>query len=99
MKYKLIIRTEAEAELLEAVKWYEDKALGLGANLLLNVEATLESISRIPEAYTPTYKSTRRALVRKYPFGIHYIIDKEKIIVLAIFHENRNPKELKKRLS
>ncbi len=99
MKYQVIIRTEAEAELLEAVKWYEEKVQGLGANLLLNIEATLESISRILEAYAPTYKNTRRALVRKYPFGIHYIIDKEKIIVLAIFHENRNPKELKKRLS
>ena len=75
MKYKLIIRPEAEAELLEAVKWYEDKVQGVGANLLLNIEATLESISRIPEAYTPTYKNTRRALVRKYPFGIHYVID------------------------
>ena len=98
MKYKLIIRPEAESELLEAVKWYEDKVKGIGLNLLLNVEATIESILRIPEAYTPTYKNTRRALVRKYPFGIHYIIDKDKIVVLAIFHESRNPKDLKKRL-
>ena len=99
MKYKLIIRPEAESELLKAVKWYEEKVKGLGTNLLLNVEATIESILRIPEAYTPLYKNTRRALVRKYPFGVHYIIDKDKIIVLAIFHESRNPKELKKRLS
>jgi len=99
MNYQLIIRPEAEAELLEAVKWYEDRVQGLGANLLLNIEATLESILRIPEAYTPEYKNTRRALVRKYPFGIHYIINKDKIIVLVIFHENRNQKELKKRLS
>ncbi len=98
MKYNLIIRPEAESELLEAVKWCEDKVKGLGSNLLLNIEATLESILRIPEAYTSTYKNIRRALVRKYPFGIHYIIDQNAIIVLAIFHENRNPKELKKRL-
>ena len=99
MKYKLIIRPEAESELLKAVKWYEEKVKGLGANLLLNVEATIESILRIPEAYTPLYKNTRRALVRKYPFGIHYIIDRDKIVVIAIFHESRDPKELKKRLS
>ena len=77
MKYKLIIRPEAESELLKAVKWYEEKVKGLGTNLLLNVEATIESILRIPEAYTPLYKNTRRALVRKYPFGVHYIIDKD----------------------
>ncbi len=72
MKYQLIVRPEAEADLLDAVRWYEEKVQGLGANLLLNVEAVFESILRIPEAYTPTFKNTRRALIRKYPFGIHY---------------------------
>ncbi len=98
MKYKLIVRHEAESELLEAAKWYEEKVKGLGTNFLLNVEATIESILRIPEAYTPNYKNTRRALVRKYPFGIHYIIDKDNIVILAIFHASRNPKEWKKRI-
>ncbi len=99
MIYKLLIRPEAESELLEAVKWYEEKVKGLGSNFLLNVEATIESILRIPEAYAPTYKNTRRALVRKFPFGIHYIIKKENIVVLAIFHARRDPGEWKKRIS
>ena len=99
MKYKLIVRPEAESELLEAVKWYEEKVRGLGANFLLNVEATIESILRIPEAYTLTYKDTRRALVRKFPFGVHYIIDKKNIVVLAIFHASRKPQEWKRRIS
>ena len=99
MKYKLIVRPEAESELLEAVKWYEEKVRGLGANFLLNVEATIESILRIPEAYTLTYKNTRRALVRKFPFGVHYIIDKKNIVVLAIFHASRKPQEWKRRIS
>ena len=34
MKYKLIVRPEAESELLEAVKWCEEKVKGLGANFL-----------------------------------------------------------------
>ena len=67
MIYKLIIRPEAESELLEA--------------------------------YAPTYKNTRRALVRKFPFGIHYIIKNENIVILAIFHARRDPGEWKKRIS
>lgn len=99
MKFKLIIRPEAELELLEAVKYYEKEIKGLGSSFLLNVEATIETILRIPEGHTPIYKNTRRALVRKFPFGIHYIIEKENIIVLAVFHAKRNPRKLKKRLS
>ena len=71
----------------------------MGSSFLLNVEATIETILRLPEGHTPIYKNTRRALVRKFPFGIHYIIEKENIIVLAVFHAKRNPRELKKRLS
>ena len=99
MSSKLIFRPEAELDLSEAVNWYEEKVKGLGANFLLNVEAAIESILRTPEAFTPIYKNTRRALVRKFPFGVHYLIDKDKIIVLAVFHVKRNPKELKKRTS
>ncbi len=31
MSYYLIVRPEAESELREAVKWYEEKVKGLGA--------------------------------------------------------------------
>lgn len=99
MSSKLIFRPEAELDLSEAVSWYEKKVKGLGANFLLNVEAAIESIIRTLEAFTPIYKNTRRALVRKFPFGIHYLIEKEKIVVLAIFHARRNPKEWKTRIS
>lgn len=97
MSSKLIIRPEAELDLSEAVNWYEEKVKGLGANFLLNVEAAIEAIIRTPDAFTPIYKNTRRVLVRKFPFGIHYLIENEKIVVLAIFHMKRNPRELRKR--
>ncbi len=99
MKYEIIIRPEAESDLHDAFNWYEERVKGLGANFLLNVEAAIELILRTPEAFTPIYKNTRRALVRKFPFGIHYLLDKNKIIVLAVFHVKRNPKELSKRTS
>jgi len=65
----------------------------------MSIDATIESVLRTPEAYTPIYKKTRRALVRKFPFGVHYIIEEETIVVLAVFHASRNPKEWKKRIS
>lgn len=99
MSSKLIFRPEAELDLSEAVSWYEKKVKGLGANFLLNVEAAIESIIRTPEAFTPIYKNTRRALVRKFPFGIHYLTEKEKIVILAIFHARRNSKDWKERIS
>ena len=39
MPLKLIVRPEAEAEMMEAFDWYEAQLTGLGADLLLNIDA------------------------------------------------------------
>lgn len=95
---KLIIRLEAETDLLEAVNWYEEKVKGLGSSLILSFEAAIEIIQRTPEVYPKVYKNIRRVLMRKFPYGIHYIVDKENIIILAMFHFNRNPNILRNRV-
>ena len=51
MKYNLIIRPEAEEDLAGAFSWYEDKRQGLGYDFLLQVEAGLKYIERLPEAH------------------------------------------------
>jgi toxin ParE1/3/4 len=35
MKYRIIIRPEAEVDLADAFSWYEDKRQGLGTILIL----------------------------------------------------------------
>ena len=46
MKYRLIIRPEAEDDLKEAYSWYEDKRQGLGHDFLLHVAAGLNFIKK-----------------------------------------------------
>jgi hypothetical protein len=45
----MIIRPEAEADLVSARNWYERQHEGLGAAFLLCVEEVLEHIGRTPE--------------------------------------------------
>ena len=44
----LILRQEAERDLVEAHAWYEERVPGLGSNFLAVVEQTLESIQNNP---------------------------------------------------
>jgi hypothetical protein len=67
MKYDLIVRPEAEAELAEAFNWYERQVAGLGSRLLLSVDAAINSIQRDPLQYPILYKNVRRALTRRFP--------------------------------
>ena len=91
MNYKLIVRPEAEAELEEAFVWYEQQVVDLGNQFLLVVDATINSIQRNPLQYPVIYKDIRRALTRRFPYQVFYVINDKKIVIIAVFHGMRNP--------
>lgn len=91
MKYELIIRSCAESEISDAALWYEKQRKGLGSEFLQSIDAALESIQRAPNLYTNIYKNVRRALIKRFPYSIFYILENGKIVIIAAFHEKRNP--------
>lgn len=97
MKYKVIIRPEAEDDIREAFSWYEGNRIGLGYDFLLQVHAGLNFIKRNPDIHPIEYKGTRKHLVKRFPYKIIYLVEKEKIIVLAVLHGRRSPALIKKR--
>ncbi|HEX4950296.1 MAG TPA: type II toxin-antitoxin system RelE/ParE family toxin [Blastocatellia bacterium] len=91
MSYQVIIRPEAAEEVQVAFDWYEEKSKGLGLEFLRTAEACLEKIRRNPLSYPLAYKQTRKAVLRKFPYSLFYVVEDETIIVLACFHGKRNP--------
>jgi plasmid stabilization system protein ParE len=98
MNYKLIIRPAAELELSGAFDWYEERLSGLGAEFLLSVDAVFNSIARNPQQYPIIHRTIRRALTRRFPYEVFYIIEDTKIVIVAVFHAKRNPMRWKDRL-
>jgi len=84
MKYKVIVRPEAEDDLKEAFSWYEDKRTGLGYDFILQVDAGINFINRNPEIHPIEYKGTRRHLIRRFPYKTIYLVEEEEIIILAV---------------
>jgi plasmid stabilization system protein ParE len=89
----MIIRAEAEADLISARTWYERQREGLGAAFLLCVEEVLERIGRTPELYPIVYRDIRRALTRRFPYAVYYYIASNEVVVLGILHARRDPRE------
>ena len=98
MKYKVIVRPEAEDDIIEAFSWYEDKRTGLGYDFLLQVDAGINFIYRNPEIHLIEYKGTRKHLIKRFPYKIIYLVEEEKIIILAVMHGKRRPDLIKKRI-
>lgn len=83
---------EAEADLRAAKSWYDDRRLALGDRFISAIAATVESISKSPRRFPTIYRNRRRARVRRFPYGIIFEVQEQRIVVIACFHYKRNPK-------
>jgi plasmid stabilization system protein ParE len=92
MKYPVIFRPEAETDLCDAYRWYEERKTGLGKDFLLEIDACISSIQRHPHPYPVKHKAIRRALIRRFPYGIFYLIEENAIVIFAVFHAKRDPR-------
>lgn len=93
MRRRIVIRPEAEGDLEEAYRWYEEQVPGLGTDFLLCFEEGLAKIERRPQGYPVVRKDIRRLLIRRFPYGIFYLVVEDSIIVLGVFHARRDPKQ------
>ena len=91
MTSPLVIEPEAEAEFAEAVQWYDARHPGLGAEFARTIRAALADIERAPLRFPIVSGTTRRAVLRRFPYAIYFVIDPEQIAVIAIFHGRRDP--------
>jgi plasmid stabilization system protein ParE len=97
MMLPYLIRVEAEADLNEAYNWYERQRQGLGADFLLCFEETLQKVRRNPEVYPRVHKTVRRGWLRRFPYGLFFIVEDGLVVVLGIFHAARDPQSWQSR--
>jgi plasmid stabilization system protein ParE len=91
MTYRVIVRPEAAREVQEAFDWYEGRSEGLGLEFLRAGDACLAGVRRNPSAFPKVHKDVRRVLMRKFPYALFYLVEEERIVVVACFHAKRDP--------
>ena len=93
MSYSLIVRHAAELDIQDAYQYYEKQKAGLGSEFVRAVDTCFSKIGRNPKAYAVVRNQVRRALIRKFPYGIFYIFRDDTVVVIACFHGRRSPKD------
>jgi plasmid stabilization system protein ParE len=94
---QLVVRPAAAADLEDAFLWYEQQHTGLGHEFLAAVSTAFEKVVSNPEGFPVVHRSTRRALVRRFPYGVYFRVYPEAIVVVACMHGRRDPKRWKVR--
>ena len=85
MAYKLSIRKEAEADIAEAYQYYENCREYLGAEFISCIDEAIARIQNNPKQFRAVLGKVRRALVKRFLYGIYYTINKTKSLCWRLF--------------
>ena|SRR5258705_13352192 len=94
---RLVLRLQARSEIAEAADWYERQGVGLGDDFLRAVGVTISSIHRNPEQYQRIRGRMRRAVLRRFPYSVVYMLTDDEIVVVGCVHGRRDPKRWQER--
>ena len=64
----IVVRPEAQADLLESRDWYQRQRPGLGDEFVEVVDEFLRAIAAAPETYAKAFKEVRRGKLRRFPW-------------------------------
>ena len=82
----------AIVELDDAFEYYEYQQQKLGYRFVGEVQNALNRISSYPQAWHKFSHSTRRCLVKNFPYGVIYKEqDEGSILIIAIMNLHRKP--------
>lgn len=90
------ILAEAEAEIREAILFYEKRQDGLGADLHERIDVAIRAIAETPGRF-PEYEGKRvarefrRVLIDRFPYMVIYELRTDETLIVAVAHTSREP--------
>jgi toxin ParE2 len=80
-----------QAELDAAIAYYNAERSSLGDELLIEFLSTVDRIKTYPNGWSPFHLETRRCRLRRFPYGVIYLVEKNEIVIAAFAHLHRKP--------
>ena len=89
---------DAQNEFISAARFYERQTEGLGLDFIATVQRAYQRLSEFPLSGAPFGPRLRRLLVPKFPYGLLYRVEPERIYIIAVMHLHRRPRYWRARL-
>jgi plasmid stabilization system protein ParE len=94
----VIVHPTADAELAEAVSYYTAIDPVLGHRFYAEIQRLIREISDHPQTFRQFDPPARRHFSPRFPYGIIYLEQEERLWVVAVMHLKRRPGYWKARL-
>lgn len=95
---EIVVQPEAEAHLAEAFRWYEARRAGLGHELIDEADRAFAMIAENPLRPRAMHRDSRRVPLRRFPYVVLYVSRGDRVFVLGVLHERRDPRLSRARL-
>ena len=84
---------EAIDELQQAINYYNFQKTSLGIEFMIEFENQIQRLSSNPFTHSVRYLSVRMALVNRFPYAIHYVIEETEhtIIIQTVLSTFKDP--------
>jgi plasmid stabilization system protein ParE len=92
MSFALVFHPAVEGEVEDAYQWYEQQRAGLGDEFLQALEAVYSRLQATPQIHQQIRGDVRRALLRRFPYSVYYRVHSDKVEIVAVQHQRRDPK-------
>jgi plasmid stabilization system protein ParE len=86
-----VLYRKAGNDLERIINWYEHLSPGLSIYFLEEVEKSLNNILANPYSYKLVTSEVRRCLMKKFPYVIYYVLDRNMIVVLRVRGKRQRP--------
>jgi len=82
---------EAAGGFYRAVEYYEAQSVGLGTELIADLDRVALLLGTNPESGGPAAAGTRRLLLSRFPFVVVYRLVEGAPVVVAFAHQRQRP--------
>lgn len=90
MKYDLVLSERSLFQAEKIAQWFLEHKEGLEVEFLLELESNLNYIQKNPLKCQIRYKFVRIKFLKKFQFGVHFIIENKTVFVLNILHTSQS---------
>ena len=94
MAIRVDYRSAALGDIVEAARQYEGRRTGFAAIFVAEIARIEALICDVPRLYPAIEGSIRRAVLRRFPFGLFYLEEPDRILVLACLDLRRSPEAI-----
>src|SRR5690349_14765143 len=91
MTHEVILLSEAETEILEALDWYDERSPLAARAFVYELNGVIVRAARSPETWPKIFGGARRIVFPHFPFSLVFRMIGDVVEVVAVAHQRRRP--------